>query len=387
MSERLVIRGADAVTAEDVLPGAMIELEAGAIVHVGSAGPSTPTDRVIDAGGLLAAAGLIELQLNGGWGADFTSDPDAMWQVGERLPATGVTTFLPTIISAPRDARDAALAALAAGPPTAHAGALPLGLHFEGPFLHPAAAGAHDPAVLRSPEQAEVGADDWSVERGVRLVTLAPELPGATGLIGALLGRGVRVSAGHSAADFEQALAGFAAGITYVTHLFNAMPPLHHRQPGLVGAALADRRVTVGLIPDGLHTHPAVLGLIAAAVGRERLSLVTDATAGLGQPAGPASLAGREVIVDEVSVRLAGNGRLAGSALAADEGLRRFMAMTGWSAADTLATMTAVPARLLGLADRGRLAAGARADIVLFTPALEVVATFVGGRAVFGPWR
>lgn len=342
--------------------------------------------RTIDAGGLLLAPGLIDVQLNGGFGADFTTEPEAIWQVGERLPALGVTAFLPTIVSAPRAARDAACRVIAARSPAGYLGAMPLGLHFEGPFLSPAAAGVHDPDALRMPGSRDVGAEAWSVEAGTRLVTIAPELPGALALIAELVARGVRVSVGHSAADFDQATAAFDAGATYATHLFNAMPPLHHRQPGLAGAALDDRRVSVGLIADGVHTHAAIVRLVATAVGPQRVSLVTDATAALGLPSGGVTLAGRELLVDETSVRLAEDGRLAGSALAADEGLRRFRAMSGWSAADAIATMTTVPARLLGLADRGVLRPGARADLVLFTADLEVIATFVGGLAVHGPW-
>lgn len=323
---------------------------------------------------------------NGGFGHDFTTDPGCIWQVAERIPAHGVTAFLPTIVSSSPAARARARAAVA-GPPMGHRGAHAIGLHLEGPFLNPEAGGAHDPAMLRLPDAAaRAEAADWTPATGVRLVTLAPELPGAIELIAQLASQGVRVAAGHSAAGYDAARAAIEAGIRYGTHLFNAMPAMHHRQPGLAGALLTDPRVTVGLIPDGIHLHPAVVGLVWRALGAGRVSVVTDATAALGMPPGSHTLAGREVTVDETSVRLAGDRRLAGSALAADEALRRLRSMTGCSPADAVASMTSVPADLLGLDDRGRLAPGQRADLVLFTVGLEVVATFVGGEAVHGQW-
>jgi N-acetylglucosamine-6-phosphate deacetylase len=341
----------------------------------------------IDAGDLLLAPGLIDIQLNGGFGRDFTHESESIWAVGARLPACGVTAFLPTVVTSSAAERDSMLQALAAGPPTGYEGAMPLGAHFEGPFISPTRSGAHDPTFLRSPLDADPDVDGWSASAGVRMVTLAPELEGALDLTRALIGRGVVVSAGHSAATHDQAIAAFDSGVTYVTHLFNAMPPLGHREPGLAGAALADPRVTVGLIADGVHSHPAVVRMAAAAAGGQRVSLVTDATAAMGIAPGTYVLGGRDVVLDANSVRLAADGRLAGSALTADEALRRFRSMTGWTAAATLATMTSVPARLMGLSDRGALRVGGRADLALFTPKLEVVATFVAGTPVHGPWR
>jgi len=219
----------------------------------------------------------------------------------------------------------------------------------------------------------------WSAGAGVRIVTMAPELEGALGLTRQLVSRGVVVSAGHSAADRDEAVAGFDAGMRYATHLFNAMPPLSHRDPGLVGAALADPRVTVGMIPDGIHSNPDVLRLAANSAGPDRVSLVTDATAALGMEPGRYVLGGRNVVLDGASVRLADDGRLAGSALTSDEALRRFVEFSGWSVADAVATMTTVPTRLLNLDDRGAIEVGRRADLVLLTQDLTVVMTFIGG--------
>jgi N-acetylglucosamine-6-phosphate deacetylase len=356
-----------------------------AVGPVGEIDPPTGT-QTIDAGDLILAPGLLDIQINGGFGRDFTYESDSIWEVGARLPAYGVTAFVPTVVTSSMAERESMLRALAGGPPPGYRGAIPLGAHFEGPFINLARSGAHDPAFLRSPLNADPDVGSWSAAGGVRMVTLAPELEGALDLIRALVARGVVVSAGHSEATHDQAVAAFDAGVTYVTHLFNAMPPLGHRDPGLAGAALADPRVTVGLIADGVHSHPAVVRM-AAAAANERLSLVTDATAAMGMALGSYVLGGRDVVLDVTSVRLASDGRLAGSALTSDEALRRFRSMTGWTAADALATMTSVPARLLGLSDRGALRVGGRADLGLFTPDLEVVATLVGGAPVHGPWR
>jgi N-acetylglucosamine-6-phosphate deacetylase len=319
----------------------------------------------------------MDLQINGAFGDDFTANPAAIWQVAECLPRFGVTSFLPTIITSPLETVAAAQTSLLGGPPPNFRGATPLGLHLEGPFLNPAKRGAHNPAHLRLPDTKL--AADWSPERGVRLVTLAPELPGALEVIRILRERGVVVGAGHSMADYEQARAGLQAGVAYATHLFNAMPPLDHRAPGLAGALLTDPRVTAGIIADGLHLHPAMVKLIWQAKGAERVNVVTDAMAALGMPPGNYQLGDFEVTVDETSARL-NDGRLAGSILSLDQALRNLIAFTGCSLSEALSTVTTVPALALGLADRGRIAPGFAADMVLLTPDLRVTATMVGGR-------
>jgi len=328
--------------------------------------------RSFDANGLFAAPGFIELQINGAAGHDLTADPTSVWEVGAALPRWGVTAFLPTIVSSPAGVIEAGRAALRAGPPPGYCGALPLGLHLEGPFI--SRAGAHRPEHLRIPETTV----DWRPENGVRMVTLAPELPGALDLIQRLNARGVLVAAGHSEASASEAAAGIEAGLRYATHLFNAMPPLDHRAPGLVGALLADRRVALGLIVDGLHVDPLLIDLVWRLAGPGRLSLVTDAMAALGCGHGTFPLGDAQVTVSDSGARLA-DGRLAGSVISLDAALRNLVRFTGCAPADALETVTATPARLLRLADRGRLRPGARADVVLLTPDLEVAATFVGG--------
>ena len=350
----------------------------GAIAALGDDARDAGGARRLDLGGLLLAPGFVELQVNGAAGHDLTRDPDAIWAVGESLRQFGVTSFLPTIVTSPPRVVDAARRALAAGAPSGYRGAIPLGLHVEGPFLNPERRGAHDPDLLRPPDPALVVG--WSPGSGIRLVTLAPELPGGLEIVRSLVAAGVVVSAGHSLATAGEAAAGFNAGIRYATHLFNAMPPLDHREPGLAGAALADRRVTVGVIADGIHVHPTIVDLAWRIAGADRFSIVTDAMAALGMPPGTYPLGGTEVVVDDAA-RLR-DGRLAGSVVGLDRGVRNVAAFTGASVEEVLAAVTRTPARLLGLRDRGRIAVGARADLVVLTPGLEVVATIVGGRIV-----
>ncbi len=347
------------------------------------AGPLTVAPRpaeTIDATGLLVAPGFIDLQVNGGFGHDFTADPTTIWPAAAELPRYGVTAFLPTIITSPLATVAQAQAIMAAGPGDRFRGATPLGLHLEGPFLNPGKKGAHNPAHLQGPALSATAT--WSPEQGVRLVTLAPELPGAAELIAELAARGVVVSAGHSLATFEEGQAAVAAGVRYGTHLFNAMTAVHHRDPGLPVALLHDKRVTIGLIPDGLHVHPALIRLVWDALGPERLNVVTDAMAALGMPPGAYWLGDHEVTVDEQCARLE-SGTLAGCIVPLDEALRNLVAYTGCTAAEAIATVTTTPARLLGLAEqRGTLQPGAAADFVLLTHELDVVATYIDGVCV-----
>jgi N-acetylglucosamine-6-phosphate deacetylase len=205
-------------------------------------------------------------------------------------------------------------------------------------------------------------------------------VPGVLEVLEALVARGVVVSLGHTPATSAQATAAVDEGATWVTHLFNAMAPLHHREPGLVGVALTDRRVHVGLIPDGIHVHPAVVAMAQRALG-ERLTIVTDAVGALGMPAGRHALGRTAVVVDDSGVRLP-DGTLAGSNLAMDQGVRNLHAFSGCTAAAATGAASGSPAALLADPTRGTLAIGARADLVLLTRELHLVATVVDGEIV-----
>lgn len=347
---------------------------------IGDAVPSEHrSDHSIDADGLIVSPGFIDLQINGGFGIDLLSDPDGMWELGRKLPRHGVTGFLPTIITSPSSCTAAAIRALK-NRPADHNGAHPFGLHFEGPMLSPARPGAH-PVRYMTPADLGVIAD-WSRLGGVALVTIAPELANATSVIAELVERGVTVSAGHSEATAGQARSGIEAGITMVTHLFNAMSPLGHRDPNLVGLALARPDLATSLIIDGVHLAPEVVAAVWNAKGPDGLVVVTDAVAPMGMGPGTYRLGGTTTHADEHEVRTSG-GVLAGSILTMDRAVRNLVAFTGCEPGAALLAATATPARVVGETSRGRLETGAVADLVLLDQDLEVQATICRGRVVY----
>ncbi len=326
----------------------------------------------------IVAPGLIDLQVNGGFGEEVGADPAALSRLAAQLPRTGVTAFLPTVITYPRELYPAAFAALA----TAHGatGARLLGLHLEGPFLSPQRPGAHRRELIEA-----AGADwlDWLPPDAVpRLVTLAPERPGALAMIRRLRDHGTLVSLGHTDATDEALRAGVDAGAEMATHLYNAMSPFSHRVPGAIGATLDDDRLTAGLIVDGVHSHPASVRLALRAKGIERICLVSDMMSAAGMPPGRYGLGCREVVVDETSARLR-DGTLAGSILTLDQAVRNVVAWTGTTLADAIRMASEVPARLLGLTRTGRIVVGCDADLTLFDDRLMVTGTMVGGQTVY----
>jgi N-acetylglucosamine-6-phosphate deacetylase len=379
--DHFTVSGATLFTPFVRIPDATLEVEAGRIQRVG--GPEQAgRGEHIDGRGLYLVPGLIELQINGAFGLDFTAEPESIWRAARDLPRFGVTRFLPTLVTSPLERADRAQAALLAGAPPGYRGALPLGLHLEGPYLNPERKGAHRAEFLRLPSLAEV--ESFTPARGVRLVTLAPELPGALEMIRELAVRGVVVSAAHSMANLEQARQGFQAGLRYATHLFNTMPPLSHFDPGLVGAVLSEPEWIFGIIADGIHIHPTLVSLVWKLAGPGRMTLVSDAMAALGQGPGRYPLGEqKEIIVDETSARLP-DGVLAGSILAQNTALRNLMAFTGCTLEEALTCMTSTPADLLGMrGEIGTLEPGCRADFVLMTPDLEVVQVYVEGQKVY----
>ncbi len=374
----LIVRGACALV-DEAWVVTDVAARDGVLVTPDSVGSSADE---IAADGLRLAPGYVDLQCNGGLGIDLAGQPERLWELGAALPRFGVTAWLPTIVSTPEGIVDRAIAALAAGPPEGWRGAVPVGLHLEGPFLSVAGRGAHPEALLCLPTLAAI--EGWSRERGVALVTLAPELPGALEVIEALVARGVVVSLGHSHATAAQVTRAIDAGASWVTHLFNGMGPLHHREPGLPGVALADERLRVGLIPDGVHVHPDVVTMAQRALGT-RLTIVTDAVGALGMPPDRQSLGRAEVIIGADGVRLP-DGTLAGSDLAMDQGVRNLVAFSRCAVEEALHAASTAPAGVLGDASRGTLALGARADLALLADDLHLVSTIVAGEVVHDRW-
>jgi N-acetylglucosamine-6-phosphate deacetylase len=338
-------------------------------------------DDVIDATGLIVAPGFIDLQCNGAAGVDITTSPDGIAAVARALPQFGVTSFLPTVVTSPAANRRAAIEALPEARRTlaadASPGADPLGLHFEGPMISPNHLGAHPSRWVGPVDATEL--DEWIGSGAVRLVTLAPECAGGMDVVHRLAAGGLVVSAGHTAMTPSDLAAARSAGLSYATHLFNAMAPFGHRTPGPIGAVLADDALVAGLIVDGVHVDPVAVRVAWHVLGPTRTSLVSDASPALGMPYGRMELAGFEIVHDESGVRTV-DGVLAGSALALDQAVRNLTAFTGCDLVDALATVTTTPADLLGLTDRGRLAPGRRADLTLLEHDGTLVATYVGGR-------
>jgi N-acetylglucosamine-6-phosphate deacetylase len=309
------------------------------------------------------APGFVDLHVHGGGGHDAMSGAVALDGMARHLLRRGVTGFLPTAVTAPLPALTGFAETVRTWLPGAPVdGAEALGFNLEGPFLADTRRGAHDPAFLRAP--ADVDRRDLEpLLDGLRLLTVAPELPGALEVIGWLSERGVATSLGHSAATVDQARAGYAAGATSTTHLFNAMSGIDHRAPGLATAALLEDSACVELIADGIHVHPALWPLITRLKPADRVLLVSDAISLTGLGDGRARIGGLEVEVVGQRVTLLGTSTLAGSVIALDDAVRNLVA-SGIPLQDAVAAASRNPLALLGITDRGRLAAGQRADLV-----------------------
>lgn len=360
-----------------------VELTDGVISRVSAGQPPRPADVTLADGYLLP--GLVDLQVNGYFGIEFQTADAARWaEVASRLPSTGTTSLVPTIITAPVDQLAATLRSVREFAPGLPAdGARVLGVHVEGPFISPVRRGAHNPQWITDPTRASV-TELIEAGRGLlRLVTLAPELPGALGAIEQFTGAGVLVSIGHSDAQARQVAAAADRGARMVTHLFNAQRPLGHREPGVVGQALTDSRLTSGLIADLHHVAGQVCGLaFRAAPGR--IVLVTDAAAPAGMPPGEYLLGGQPVTLPDVlgAPPVRAGGTLAGSALRLDVAVGNAVSC-GVPLPAAAAAATSVPADLIGRPDLGRLAPGAAADLVWLGPDLRTRATWLGGQLVY----
>jgi N-acetylglucosamine-6-phosphate deacetylase len=389
VSRPVLLRASRVLTPGRELADGYLVLDGDRITEVGS-GPRAFDGPAADLGDRLLAPGFVDLHVHGGGGAQVDgADPDevadAVRAVAAAHARSGTTSLVATTVSAPEERLGAALrgtASLVAAPPGD--GARVLGTHLEGPWLAPGKAGAQDPAALRGPTAAELDRLLAAAAGTLRLLTLAPELPGALDVVRAAAAAGVVVSVGHTEATAEQAARAFAAGARHATHLFNAMPPLLHRAPGPVGAALADPRVSVELVADGEHVHPAVLALVAAAA-RGRVVAVTDAVSATGLPDGRYRLGAAPVDVRDGRVTLAGSpGTLAGSVLTTDRAVRTLVA-AGVPLAEAVPAATRTPADVLGRAASGRLQPGADADLAVLDRELRAVATVVAGRPVHDP--
>lgn len=348
--------------------------------------------------------GFIDLHVHGGGGAEFMdATPAAAEAVCAFHSTHGTTALLATTWTAAPAEVCAAIAAVRSarcwagrGPtaaPAGYAGAQVLGVHVEGPFISPRYCGAQDARLMRPPDAGEVGR--WLAAGGeagradgasgaVWLVTMAPELPGAPELIRRLAGQGVLVNAGHTACTYAELAVGVAAGVSGITHTFNAMRPLHHREPGCVGGALTLNGLSCELIADALHVHHAAMALLVQARGPDAVVLVTDGVRAAGLPDGEYDLGGIRVQLASGAVRQVDGGALAGSALTMDRAVGNLVTLVGVPVPAAVAMATLNPARRVGMADRkGRLAPGADADVTVLDAHWRARLTMVAGRVVY----
>jgi N-acetylglucosamine-6-phosphate deacetylase len=365
-----------------VLEPGYVSVRDGAIAEVGEGPPPGSPDLALDFGMLVP--GLVDLQVNGYYGVDLADcDPEGWALVARRLPETGTTAFLPTFITAPVPTLATELRSAAKTAEAVATGARVLGVHLEGPFLSAARAGAHRRDWIVPPSAGAI-AELLEAGRGVlRLMTLAPEAGGALAAIGVLTAAGVLVSVGHSDATAAEVAEGAAAGARMVTHLFNAQRGLHHREPGVVGQALTDQRLTSGLIVDLSHVSAAACA-VAFAAAPGRICLVTDAAACAGMPPGRYVLGGQPVdLPPGGGAPVRPGGTLAGSALRMDQAVSNAVAV-GLGLPEAVAAATRIPADLIGRPDLGRLAAGAAADLAWLGDDLRTRAAWVAGEQAYG---
>ena len=370
----------------------LLLMDDGSIVEVTSrAAREVPTNiRLVDFADGILAPGFIDLHIHGGAGHDvMEAGAGALPPVERLLVSHGVSSYFPTTVTAPLDATLSALTRLAdaieaAGrspqPQNSELRARPLGIHLEGPFISHKRRGVHPPENLLAPSPAAFDRF-WQAARGhIRVLTIAPELPGALEVIKLASSRGVCVSLGHSNADLDAARAGFAAGARHATHTFNAMRPLDHRDPGILGEVLTDSRLSAEIIADGIHVDPVIVQLFLKAKGPEAAVLITDATAATGMPDGRYRLGSLEVEVKDGRCMVGDS--LAGSVLTMDRAVRNVMQFAQWDLQQAVRLATLNPARVAGVKQGGTLQAGAPADLVVLSPSGEVRKTIIRGAGI-----
>jgi len=357
-----------------------LTIEDGRITHVGRGSAPRPGHGL---GGRLVVPGFVDMHNHGGAGGSFPAGEQDRARDAVALHARhGTTTLVASLVTDTPERLARAAASLAE---LCDEGLL-AGIHFEGPYIARARCGAHDPELLREPSPAELAGLVKAGRGHVRMLTIAPELPGALDTIRAAVAEGVIAALGHSDAGYEQTLAGIDAGATVATHLYNAMPQLGHRAPGPIAALLEDERVTVELINDGVHVHPAMLRLACTAAGAGRVAMITDSISATGLSDGDYLLGPMRVRVVDGVARLAEGGSIAGSTLTMDVAFRRTVQELGLSLPEASRVTSLTPARVLGLDGRkGSIAAGKDADLVVLTDALEVAGVLRHGEWVVEP--
>jgi N-acetylglucosamine-6-phosphate deacetylase len=365
---------------------AMVSVENGTVVSVASRNDSegAPNKPVTDFSEDIIVPGFFDIHIHGGVNCDvMRSSSDEMTKFEKFLAKHGVTSYFPTTVTASQDATLSALERLAdrieAVEKNSVGGAKPLGIHLEGPFLSHSKRGVHPPVDLIKPSIAAFE-KLWQAARGhVRMLTIAPELNGAEEVIAEAAKRGVCVSIGHSDATLEQARRGVKAGARHATHTFNAMRPLDHRAPGILGEVLTNNQLSADVIADGIHVDPAVIDLLFRAKGIENFVLITDAISATGMPDGRYQLGTLEVELKDG--RCTRDGNLAGSALTMDRAIRNVMKFAGLDLQKAVRAASMNPAKAVGV-KKGTIESGVDADFVVLTADAEVRATVIKGVVV-----
>ena len=378
-----IITAARLVTPVEWIEAPVVVVEDGHIAALRSRNDAEiPAGQFLNFPDLILAPGFIDIHIHGGAGRDaMEASESALAQIERQLVNHGVTAYLPTTVTAPEERILKALDGLGNCIATANKNpgrAVPLGIHLEGPFISHEKRGVHPPQNLVPPTQQAFGRFWQASAETIRMMTIAPELPGAAETIRYARSLGVHSSLGHSNATYKEAQSGISAGADHATHTFNAMRALDHRDPGILGAVLENDELTADIIADGIHVHPSVLKLFLRAKGADRAILITDAISATGMPDGIYSLGGLEVQVS--NGRCEYQGKLAGSVLTLDRAIRNVVAFAGWQLQQAVRLATLNPAQRLGVSDqRGLLAPGRRADLVVLTPEGQVVQTIIGG--------
>ncbi|MET9646622.1 N-acetylglucosamine-6-phosphate deacetylase [Streptomyces syringium] len=381
MVERTVLTGARVVLPTGVVDNGRVTVEGRRIVD-----DTAREEPSVDLTGHWIVPGFVDVHVHGGGGASFSagSAEEALTAIATHR-AHGTTTMVASTVTGDLDdlARQAAVLA-----ELTEQGDL-AGIHFEGPFISPHRCGAHQPGLLRDPDPADVRKLVDAAHGAARMMTLAPELPGGLDSVRMLADSGVIAAVGHTDSTYEAALEAIDAGATVATHLFNAMPGLLHREPGPIAALLEDERVTVELINDGTHLHPAVLELAFARAGADRVAFITDAMGAAGMTDGMFPLGPMRVEVKDGVARIADGptaGSIAGSTLTLDTAFKRAVTVDGLPVEDVVRALSVNPARLLGLADRvGSLEPGKDADLVVLNASYDLVGVMRKGEWLIEP--